>query len=200
MIEVVRDGAGSPGHCCVCGRRWPRDCLCLPCRREHTDPSGQLVPWVAALHREAKRLARRAAFARPHRAAGAAAGRLLPGVVLLSLDQLLATLDDDEYAWGDHGRARQLLAYVASHSQGVDAPASEAGPGDRRAPALATWVAGHQGDVVTALRRYTASGVPLDMVDFLGLLRELGWPPPGTHADRRHREDVVDLYERVYPA
>jgi hypothetical protein len=56
-------------------------------------------------------------------------------------------------------------------------------------------------DALATLRRYSPSGVPLDMPAFLALLGDLfGWPPPGAIVDRRHREALIDLYERVYEA
>lgn len=57
MSAVDPERAGEPYHCCLCGRRDPR-CLCKRCRIAHS-PGGVLVPWVAALKREANRLTAR---------------------------------------------------------------------------------------------------------------------------------------------
>lgn len=194
MGAAYADDAGLPGHCCVCGRRWRIGCLCLPCLRRYTDAAtGQLAPWVAELRRLAKRQVDRELARRAH--LGRRSGRPLPAVTLVSLDRLLAELEA-----GDPGAdGRRLTAVPASLDEGL-APAVEVGTGRRRAPSLARWVESSPVDIPLVLRQYTASGVPLDMPGFLGLLLELGWPPPGTRVDRRFREEVVDLYCKVYQA
>jgi hypothetical protein len=153
-------------------------------------------------HRDMRRLARDARS----RASGHAP------VYLVSLDRLLDLADHpDSPDAAARGQLRRLLAAVAAAASPLpvvtppgDAATAAGGglPDPRRAPALAAWLARPWATPPeVALRRFSPSGVPLDMRDFLVLLDRLfGWPPPGSRADPGHAADLVDLYERVYPA
>jgi hypothetical protein len=188
--------AGLPGHCCLCGRVAPTQ-LCRRCFATHADDQGTLPAWVLGLRREATRQA--VAEYRARRA----------GYFCISYDGLGDFLlfrelspedtlgprhshDDDERALARFSRPpgggpapRRL------HRKGAAAPPV--------APQVTEFVTGP--DALATLRRYSPSGVPLDMPAFLALLGDLfGWPPPGAIVDRRHREALIDLYERVYEA
>lgn len=176
--------AGQPGYCCIpgCGRRAATQ-LCARCFAVHADEAGVLPAWVLGLRREATRLA-----VREHRARRA-------GVSVVSYDCIPL--------------AFPVVRALASEPGGFDGPRDPQGKFQGRglvAPGVTDFLrageaSGLWADPLALLRRYSHWGVPLDMPAFLALLGDLfGWPPPGMVADQRHREALIDLYERVYEA
>lgn len=196
--------AGLPGHCCLCGRLAPTQ-LCRRCFATHADADGTLPDWVLALRREATRQA-----VAEHRAKVA-------GHHLWSYERLerylgkrsvLAHGIDEAEGWETlhydprFGVYEAMVAVQSAIAGGPGSPPRRLHRKGASAPPVAPQVTDHvDGDALATLRRYSPSGVPLDMPAFLALLGDLfGWPPPGAIVDQRHREALIDLYERVYEA